>query len=39
MSINLNLGGGMGVILPPVGFPFNNSETAKAVNLAFFIIE
>ena len=30
-----NLGGGWGVILPPCWFSLNNSETVKAVTLAF----
>ena len=37
-DFNPNLGGG-GVILPTCWFSLNNSETAKAVTLAFCSIE
>ena len=35
MSINLNLGGGMGVILPPVGFPLITQKPQKLLTWHF----
>ena len=38
MPVNPNLGGG-GIILPPCWYSFNDSETVKAITLAFWNIQ
>ena len=39
MFFNIDLGGGEGVSLPASWFSLNNSDTAKAITLAFCSIE
>ena len=39
LSFNPNLGGGGGILPPPCWFSLNNSETVKAITLAFCSIQ